>query len=143
MRPKLNGDDVAAFCSRVQAVSRRSVAGNVSSRTSRLIQPLLDLLKLSLELLVLQRQPAIGVLKQRLEVLDALVSRQQLSLGDPSFLLQSGILVNELQMPIYQCPGNVGNIDGYRPASGPTSAVPNCALRMPSSSAAPCCYCCG
>ena len=66
-------------------------------RTPRLIQALAHGLQLRLELLVLDGEPPVGVLQERFQVLDTLVSRKKLALGDPSFLLEGRVLVHELE----------------------------------------------
>ena len=67
-------------------------------RTARLVEPFLHRLQLRLELLVLHRQPTVGILEQGLQVLYPLVPCQQLALRDTRFLLQSGILVDQLEI---------------------------------------------
>lgn len=52
--------------------------------------------QLLLKLDVLLDEPPIGVLKELLEVHDALVAREQLALGDAGLLLERGVLVDEL-----------------------------------------------
>ena len=66
-------------------------------RTARLVEPFLHRLQLRLELLVLHRQPTVGILEQGLQVLYPLVPCQQLALCDTRFLLQSGVLVDQLK----------------------------------------------
>ena len=66
-------------------------------RTARLVEPFLHRLQLRLELLVLHRQPTVGILEQGLQVLYPLVPCQQLALCDARFLLQSGVLVDQLK----------------------------------------------
>lgn len=64
--------------------------------TTRLVQPFLDSLQLSLKLLILNCQPTVSILQQSLKVLDPLVSGQQLAFSDASFLLQGRVLVDKL-----------------------------------------------
>lgn len=52
----------------------QSSGGETRNLTSGLVQPLFDSLQLSFELLVLNCQSAVGVLKESLKVLNALVS---------------------------------------------------------------------
>ena len=66
-------------------------------RTARLVEPFLHRLELRLELLVLHRQPTVGILEQSLEVLYPLITSQQLALRDTRFLLESRVLVHKLE----------------------------------------------
>ena len=82
---------------RKKGQSRPEGAAQLISLTPCLIQTLLDGLQLHLELLVLHRQPAVGILEECLEVLYALVACEQLALRDAGLLLERRILVDELQ----------------------------------------------
>lgn len=71
-------------------------AGSGRSLTSRLIKTLPDSVQLSFELRVLDSQSTVGVLQEDFQVLDSLVPRQQFPFRDPSFLLERGVLVHQL-----------------------------------------------
>lgn len=98
MRPKLSGEDDAAFCANgLECEYGTQAAENgMSDRTACLLKPLLHRLQLCFELLVLSSKPAVSVLEERLQVLYPLVPCQQFALRDPRFLLERGVLVDEL-----------------------------------------------
>ncbi len=76
MRPKLRGEDVAAFCAGSIIMSTINDREKVRIRTPSLIQPLLHLLELSFKFLVLHCEPPISVLEQGLQILDPFISRE-------------------------------------------------------------------
>ena len=81
-------------------VQRKQLGITISDRdqlTPCLVETLLHGLQLRLELLVLDRQPAVSVLQESLQVLYPLVPCQQLALCDTRFLLQGGVLVDQLK----------------------------------------------
>ena len=65
-------------------------------RTARLVQPILHRLQLRLKLLVLHRQPTVGILQQGLEVLYPLVAREEFPFCNSRLLLERRVLVDEL-----------------------------------------------
>ena len=81
---------------RKKGQSRPEGAAQLISLTPCLIQTLLDGLQLHLELLVLHRQPAVGILEECLEVLYALVACEEFALRGPRLLLERRILVDKL-----------------------------------------------
>jgi len=62
-----------------------------------LVEALLDGLEPRLELGVLLVDLLVGVLQQRLEVLDTLVARDELALGEGGVALERRVLIDELQ----------------------------------------------
>lgn len=64
--------------------------------TSSLIQSLFDRLKLCLKFLVLSRQAAICILKESLQILNALIPSQKLAFCNSSLFLEHGVLVDQL-----------------------------------------------
>lgn len=62
-----------------------------------MVEALLDGLEPRLELGVLLVDLLVGVLQQRLEVLDTLVARDELALGEGGVALERRVLIDELQ----------------------------------------------
>ena len=115
---------------------------HVRSRTTRLVKPLLHLLELRLELLVLHGKATVGVLQQRLEVRNTLVTREELALRDARLLLERRVLIDKLSK-VFSADDSGDQAKWRSPVSAQGSTAPGCAPRTPSSSAAPCCCCCG
>jgi len=65
--------------------------------TTSLIQALLDGLQLCLEFLVLNGKSTICILEESLEILYPLVTRKKFAFCNASFLLQGGVLIDELE----------------------------------------------
>lgn len=66
-------------------------------RTPSLIQPLPNRLQLLLKLGVLLVNFLVGLTKQSLERLDALVAGEEFAFGEGDVSLEGGVLVNELE----------------------------------------------
>ncbi len=99
IRPKLNDEELAAFCAKRRQIvqPKTTVRTQLLIRTARLVEPFLHRLQLHFELLVLQCQPTVGILEQSFEVLYPLVASQQLALRDTRFFLEGRVLVHELR----------------------------------------------
>lgn len=62
-----------------------------------LIEAIADDLQLGFKLDVLRVELLIRVLQQDFEVLDSLVAREQLAIGESKFALESGVLLDKLR----------------------------------------------